>query len=75
MNGKKKLKRRLKMAQGKAHRLEFCPNCKEKSAIVRHYARKNDNVMERLFLCINKGCGYKLVLPFRTLTESEVNNV
>ena len=59
---------------GKAQRLGWCSACKEHSLIRRNYMRKNDNVMERLELCINKGCGYKLVLPFRTLTESEVAN-
>ena len=30
--------------------------------------------MERLEFCINKGCKYKLDLPFRVLSESEVAN-
>lgn len=60
--------------QGKAQRLGFCNNCKEHSLIRRSYMRKYDNRMERLELCINKGCGYKLVLPFRTLTAQEVIN-
>lgn len=58
----------------KAQGLGFCPNCKEHSLIRRCYKRKNDNRQERLELCINKGCGYKLLLPFRTLTESEMTN-
>ncbi len=56
----------------KAHRLEVCPNCKEKSVIRRCYLRKADNRAERLEFCLNKGCRYKQMLPFRTLTESEV---
>jgi hypothetical protein len=60
--------------QGKTQRLGWCNNCHEHSLIRRSYLRKHDNRMERLELCINKGCGYKLVLPFRILTESEVAN-
>ena len=54
--------------------LHFCPRCMEKSVIRRNYMRKVDNRMERLEYCLNKGCGYKLMFPFRVLTESEVNN-
>jgi len=59
---------------GKAHRLEFCPNCKERSVIRRNYMRKHDNRMERIEFCLNFGCGYKMMLPFRTLTKSEMAN-
>ena len=59
----------------KAQRLGWCPNCREHSLITRHYLRKLDNRAERLEICINKGCGYKLLLPFRTLTKNEVANV
>lgn len=59
---------------GKAQRLGWCNRCKEHSLIRRNYMRKTDNIMERLELCINKGCGYKLVLPFKVLQESEVKN-
>ncbi len=55
----------------KAQRLGWCPGCKEHSLIVRQYLRKLDNRAERLELCINKGCGYKLNLPFRVLTKAE----
>ena len=58
----------------KPHRLEFCPNCHERSVLRRCYLRKHDNRAERLEYCLNKGCGYKLLLPFRVLTESEVVN-
>ena len=51
--------------------LHFCPRCFEKSVIRRNYMRKADNRMERLEFCLNKGCGYKLMLPFRILTEVE----
>ena len=51
--------------------LHFCPRCMEKSVIRRNYMRKADNRMERLEYCLNKGCGYKLMLPFRKLTEVE----
>ena len=37
--------------------------------------RKNDSRMERGEWCLNKGCGYRILLPFRVLTESEVKNV
>jgi hypothetical protein len=63
------------MAQGKAQRLGWCPACREHSLIRRCYMRKTDNRQERLEFCVNKGCGYKLLLPFRILAESEVNNV
>jgi hypothetical protein len=59
---------------GKAQRLGFCPSCKENSLIRRNYLRKLDNRAERLELCINKGCGYKLLLPFKVLTRQEVVN-
>ena len=59
---------------GKAQ-LHWCNNCKEKSVIRREYLRKTDNRAERLEYCLNKGCGYRLMLPFRCLIESEVNNV
>lgn len=54
-------------------KLHFCSNCRENSVIRRNYMRKSDNRMERIELCLNKGCGYKLMLPFRVLTESEVS--
>ena len=56
---------------GKAQRLGWCNNCKEHSLIRRCYMRKADNRMERLEICLNKGCGYKLMLPFRVLTLEE----
>ena len=56
---------------GKAHRLEWCPRCKEHSVLRRNYMRKYDNRMERLEFCLNKGCGYKLMFPFRVLTALE----
>jgi len=59
---------------GKALTLHWCSNCKEHSVIRRNYMRKTDNRMERFEFCLNKGCGYKLVFPFRVLTESEVDN-
>ncbi len=55
-------------------KLHFCPNCREDSVIRRNYMRKLDNRMERIEYCLNSGCGYKLMLPFRVLTESEVSN-
>ena len=57
---------------GKAQRLGFCPRCFEHSLIRRCYSRKNDNRMERLEICINRGCKYKLDLPFRVLTKNEI---
>lgn len=60
---------------GKAQRLGWCNSCHEHSLIRRCYMRKNDNRQEKLEFCINKGCRYKLLLPFRVLTESEVLNV
>jgi len=56
----------------KAHMLHTCPKCHERSIIRRCYMRKNDNRMERLEYCLNKGCKYKLSLPFRVLTPEEV---
>ncbi len=58
----------------KAQRLGFCPKCFEHSLIRRCYKRKYDNIQERLEYCINYGCKYKLLLPFRVLSESEVAN-
>ncbi len=54
--------------------LHYCNSCKEKSVIRRNYMRKADNRMERLEYCLNHSCGYKLMLPFRVLTENEVAN-
>lgn len=59
----------------KAHMLHQCPKCRERSVIRRCYMRKADNRMERLEFCLNKGCKYKLDLPFRVLTAQEVANV
>lgn len=53
------------------NKLHWCPACKEPSVIRRNYMRKSDNRMERLEFCLNKGCGYKLMLPFRVLTLEE----
>lgn len=61
------------MANAK-NKLHFCSNCKEFSVIRRNYMRKADNRMERIEYCLNHSCGYKLMLPFRVLTESEVAN-
>ena len=55
--------------------LHQCPKCRERSVIRRCYMRKVDNVMERLEYCLNKGCKYKIDLPFRILTAQEVANV
>ena len=54
------------------NKLHFCSNCKEFSVIRRNYMRKADNRMERLEFCLNKGCGYKLLLPFRVLLPEEI---
>ena len=70
----KELTKREAQVNGKAQRLGFCPKCSEHSLIRRCYQRKHDNIKERLEVCINHGCKYKLLLPFRTLTESEVVN-
>lgn len=60
---------------GKAQdKLHLCNNCKEFSVVRRTYLRKHDNRAERLEYCLNKSCGYKMMLPFRTLTESEIVN-
>ena len=64
----------LKNGKVKSH-LHFCCNCKEFSVVRRQYMRKHDNRMERIEFCLNKGCGYRLMLPFRVLTESEIANV
>lgn len=55
--------------------LHWCNRCHERSILRRNYMRKHDNRMERIEICLNKGCGYKLSLPFRVLTESELKNV
>lgn len=56
---------------GKAQRLHYCDRCKELSVVRRCYLRKQDNRAERLEYCLNKSCGYKMMLPFRVLTEAE----
>jgi len=52
----------------------FCPKCREFSIIRRNYLRKTDNRLERGEWCLNHGCGYRLLLPFRILTPQEVAN-
>lgn len=55
-------------------KLQWCPCCCEPSVIRRNYMRKTDNKLERIEICLNHGCGYKLMLPFSVPVESEVNN-
>jgi len=41
-----------------AKRLSWCSQCKENSVVVRSF-----NNGKRVEMCINKGCGYKILLP------------
>lgn len=59
------------LKNGKVSVLHWCNNCHERSIVRRQYMRKHDNCMDRIEFCLNKGCGYKLMLPFRVLTAEE----
>lgn len=51
--------------------LGWCSNCKEKSVVVKVYQSKGDDKRKRVEYCINKGCGYRLELPFIETTKGE----
>ena len=42
-------------------KLYWCPNCKENSMTVKSY--KKDGKIKRVRFCLNKGCGYRIMLP------------
>ena len=48
-------------------KLRWCNNCKENSVVRKVYTRQSDKVTCRCEYCINKGCGYKLDLPFQQM--------
>jgi intein-encoded DNA endonuclease-like protein len=43
--------------------LRWCDHCKENSAKIKVYVRK-DGTMGRVFYCLNKGCKNRINLPF-----------
>lgn len=49
----------------------WCSECKENSVVIRCYTDKGTDERKRVLLCMNKGCGYKVDLPF----PLEVTNV
>lgn len=59
---------------GKVHHtpLAWCPDCNEHSVVRRFYNRKHDNKHERIEICMNKGCGYKAVLPFAQVNQEAI---
>lgn len=42
----------------------WCNNCKENSVKRKVYTCKKNNIKKRVEYCLNKGCGYKTMLPF-----------
>jgi hypothetical protein len=42
---------------------QWCSGCKENSVVVKCYDDKNGE-RKRVMYCVNKGCGYRLNLPF-----------
>ena len=45
------------------HSFMWCDRCKENSTVMKIYTDSKE-VRKRVLLCMNKGCGYKIDLPF-----------
>ena len=49
---------------------QWCTRCKESSAVVKCYDGKEGR--KRVLYCTNKGCGYRVDLPFPGEVEQRV---
>ena len=52
----------------KQNSFQWCSHCKENSARVKCY--NAEGLRKRVLYCLNKGCGYKLLLPFPEEVEA-----